>query len=106
MSTTPSDPNLIACHDAGPQTTEADGDELLRMAILSAVAQRGPDKTLCPSEVARGINPADWRQLMPELRRVAIDLAKHQRIAIRQSGVICNPDQPITGPIRLGEAAS
>ncbi len=57
--------------------------------------QRGPEKTICPSEVAREIasgDPEAWRPLMGPIRDCAIDAAKTGRIAIKQGGQPVDPD--------------
>lgn len=73
-----------------------DDDEIAQ--ILTALAQsRGQDKTFCPSEAARALSPDNWRELMPEVRRVAAALP----LVATQKG---RPVDPLTarGPIRLG----
>ena len=57
---------------------------------------RGRGKSLCPSEVAKALSP-DWRPLMPEVRRVAADIAE---IVATQNGVEVDP-RTARGPIRL-----
>ena len=67
-------------------------------AVLMRLAQdRGDDKTFCPSEAARALDPENWRALMPEIRRVAASLS----LKATQRGT---PVNPVTarGPIRLG----
>lgn len=77
-------------------------DEIAR-DILLLCEQRGAGKTICPSEAARSLAPegASWRDLMPEVRRVATVLKAEGRIVITKRG---NPvDDPETaGAIRLG----
>lgn len=68
----------------------------MRAAILDLVLQRGRGKSLCPSEVAKALSP-DWRPLMPEVRRVAADIAE---IVATQNGVEVDP-RTARGPIRL-----
>lgn len=70
-------------------------DEILRLCDA-----RGPDKTICPSEVARGL-VADWRALMPEVRAVAEGLARDGRIAIYRKGEVV-ADHQTGGVIRVG----
>ena len=65
-------------------------------AVLMALARtRGPAKSFCPSEAARRL-AADWRPMMPEVRRVATTLP----LRATQKG---QPVDPVTarGPIRL-----
>lgn len=75
----------------------------LRKAILQAVAARGADKTICPSEVARAASPGGdtWRELMPEVRAEAHRLQADGLIDVTQKG---EPVDPLSaqGPIRLG----
>ncbi|WP_147125942.1 DUF3253 domain-containing protein [Shimia ponticola] len=67
----------------------------LRMALLTLANERAPDKTFCPSEAARRV-AENWRPLMPEVRRIAVELG----LAATQKGVIVDPDKA-RGPIRL-----
>ncbi|ACA14944.1 conserved hypothetical protein [Methylobacterium sp. 4-46] len=64
--------------------------------LLRLVAERGPDKTICPSEVARalgGPHPDGWSPLMQPVRRQAVRLMKEGRIAILRKGrVVPDPD--------------
>ncbi|MDZ4088871.1 MAG: DUF3253 domain-containing protein [Tabrizicola sp.] len=69
----------------------------LREAILDLALQRGRDKSLCPSEVARALEPEDWQALMPEVRRVAGGMPE---IMATQNGVEVDP-VAARGPIRL-----
>ena len=57
--------------------------------LLHLVDERGADKTVCPSEVARalgGPHPDGWGPLMQSVRRVAVALTKAGRIAILRKG--------------------
>ena len=42
--------------------------------ILLMAAERGPLKTICPSDVAREMFPQDWRKHMDDVRLEAIVL--------------------------------
>lgn len=68
----------------------------MRAAILDLALQRGRGKSLCPSEVAKTLS-ADWRALMPEVRRVEAGMP--QIVAV-QGGVEVDP-ATARGPIRL-----
>ena len=77
--------------------------EALAEAITTLARQRGADKTICPSEVARhvaGPKDDDWRPLMDPIKAVAIDLAHAGRIAIKQSDNLADPDR-LTGIYRI-----
>ena len=63
-------------------------------------AQRGPDKTVCPSEIARELFPNNWRKHMPEVRDVAVELQKQGKVSITQKGQAVDVDH-IKGPIRI-----
>jgi hypothetical protein len=84
----------------------AEPDEgAIEAAILSLVAARGPERTVCPSEVARSLaaEEARWRALMPAIRRVAGRLRRAGRLRISQRGREIDPEQA-RGPIRLSQA--
>jgi hypothetical protein len=74
----------------------APDDRAIRAAILDLAIRRGRGKSLCPSEVARAL-ATDWRPLMPEVRRVAADMAE---VEAEQNGLPVDP-QAAKGPIRL-----
>lgn len=72
-------------------------------AILSLVAERGPGKSICPSEAARLVDPADWRAQMDAVRGAAAALAREGVIVATQKG------RPVDiaaakGPVRLAAA--
>ncbi|HIK17118.1 MAG TPA: DUF3253 domain-containing protein [Leptolyngbyaceae cyanobacterium M33_DOE_097] len=71
---------------------EACGPEVIRKVILAKVRSRGLQKTICPSEVARSLNPTDWRALMPLVREVGCELANSGAIVVTQKGVVVNPE--------------
>lgn len=74
-------------------------DSRIAATIIELAQARGAGKTLCPSEAARAL-AKDWRELMPDVRRVAAQLAHEGRIAVYQRGGVV--DAATGGPIRLG----
>lgn len=74
----------------------APDDRAIRAALLDLAIRRGRGKSLCPSEVARAL-AADWRPLMPEVRRVAAGMSEVEAV---QKGLPVDP-QAAKGPIRL-----
>ncbi len=73
-------------------------EELLRLARL-----RGPEKSFCPSEVARAV-ASEWRPLMPLVRQIAGQEISAGRLLATQKG----SEVSITtarGPIRLRQAS-
>ena len=74
-------------------------DEAIQNCLMRLVRDRGPNKTICPSEVARSLEPDNWRDLMPQVRAVGIVLAQSQTIAVTQKGQVVDPANA-KGPIR------
>ena len=65
-------------------------ERAIEAEIIRLTGERGPDSSVCPSEVARAMNP-EWRQLLSAVRRAAIRLSDAGRIDILRKG------QPVTG---------
>jgi hypothetical protein len=91
-----------------PRATE-DSDPLAG-EILRLVAERGPGKSICPSEVARAFaeerrKPSDppdlWRKYLPAVRQQAKNLARQGRISILRKGKPVDPTVPVKGVVRL-----
>ena len=61
---------------------------------------RGPSRSVCPSEVARRVDPHDWRTLLEPTRRAARRLVARGRAVITQQGRIVDPDRA-RGVIRI-----
>jgi len=68
--------------------------------ILFMSSQRGPNKTICPSDVAREMFPGDWRKHMEEIRMEAIILNNDGKVLITQKGINIDTNH-IKGPIRI-----
>lgn len=74
-------------------------DTAIDRALRALLSERGTS-TACPSEVARKLNPSDWRPLMERVRSVAAKLQKRGMVDVYQHG------KPVElagakGPIRL-----
>ena len=80
-------------HQAAPPVAD------IEATILALTAQRGPAKSICPSEVARAFRP-DWQPLLGEVRRAACRLAAGGRIDILRKGHVVAPTG-VKGVIRL-----
>lgn len=74
-----------------PRAIEA---EILRLAGVC-----GPEKSICPSDVARALDP-EWQKLSSAVRRAAIRLAEAGRIDILRKGKRVEP-AGVKGVIRL-----
>nr|WP_237570168.1 DUF3253 domain-containing protein [Mycolicibacterium lacusdiani] len=73
----------------------------LRSAILDMARERGPAKTICPSDAARAVGGEQWRDLMDDARDIARDLARAGDVEITQKGEVLDPDATWRGPIRI-----
>jgi hypothetical protein len=75
-------------------------NEAIRTEILRQCAMRAPNRSICPSEVARALWPSGWREHMDEVRGVGIQLASMSAIQITQRNSVCDPHAEIRGAIR------
>ena len=73
----------------------------IETTLLRLLAARGAGKTICPSEVARVVDPDDWRALMPSVRAAAAKLQSEGKVAVTQRGDMVDPGTA-KGPIRIG----
>jgi hypothetical protein len=72
--------------------------------ILTLIDDRGPDKTICPSEAARALaGEADFRPYMEPVREAAAKLADEGRLEVTQKGEPVRIGN-VKGPIRLGRS--
>jgi len=62
--------------------------------------ERGADKTICPSEVAREMFGENWRTKMQLIRDEAFDLAAKNQVVVTQKGKKIDPGN-FKGPIRI-----
>ena len=76
------------------------GEADIAIEILRQCAARAPDRTICPSEVARTLWPGDWRPHMGVVRAVGNGLATAGKIVITQGGEARIPNASLSGPIR------
>jgi nucleotide-binding universal stress UspA family protein len=76
-------------------------EQRLRTAILDLTRERGPAKSICPSDAARAVGGDDWRDLLEQARDVARDLARTGDVEITQGGDVVDPDATWRGPIRI-----
>lgn len=76
-------------------------DMVIAACVLEMARDRGPGKTICPSEVARRLDPEDWQTLMPRVRAAAAKLADAQKVRVTQGGIEVDA-VTASGPIRIG----
>jgi Protein of unknown function (DUF3253)/Uncharacterized protein conserved in bacteria (DUF2256) len=72
----------------------------LEQAIVTLLDDRAATASICPSEAARLVAPANWEALMEPARAAARRLAAAGRIQITQQGRVVDPAS-IRGPVRL-----
>ncbi len=74
-------------------------DEILRMLLMLKSGE-----SICPSDAARSFG-AKWREMMPAVREVAVDLVRDGTIEVTQQGQVVDIEErnieTIKGPIRL-----
>jgi Protein of unknown function (DUF3253) len=66
----------------------------IEAALLRLTAERGPDKTLDPTEAARalsGDHPDLWGPMMRPIRKAAVALAEQGRLVILRKGKPVDP---------------
>ena len=74
-------------------------DQQLEAAILELLAARAATSTICPSEAARAVGGAEWRDLM-EPARSAARLVDAGQVQVTQGGSVVDP-ATARGPIRI-----
>jgi len=79
-------------------------DFALETAIKELLRERGPGKTICPSEAARRVSPDHWQSLMVQARSAAQRLASRELIVVTQRGRHVEPSLA-KGAIRLKSKA-
>jgi hypothetical protein len=78
--------------------------EAVEASLLRFAAERGPDKTFSPADVARdlgGPHPDGWSPLMTPVRRVAIRLMREGRLVILRKGRPVEDPEELKGVYRL-----
>jgi hypothetical protein len=92
------------CSDACRGMKAGDVDATLEAAILDLLTERGPGKTICPSEAAKLVGGKetrrDWEGLMEPARAAARRLVAKGSIVITQQGKVVDPSTA-KGAIRL-----
>ena len=84
----------------------ADSETLARLEaeLLRAVGAAGPEKTACPTEVARtvgGGHPDQWGPLMQPVRKIVVRLANEGRLIVTRKGKPVDPND-FRGVYRIG----
>jgi hypothetical protein len=92
------------CSDGCRGSKPGEADARLEAAILELLAERGRDKTICPSEAAKAVGGKeerrDWEGLMEPARAAARRLVAAGKIVMTQGGRVVDPSTA-KGAIRL-----
>jgi hypothetical protein len=72
---------------------------ILRQRVIDLATERGPDKTICPSEVAKTFG-SYWRDLMPRVHQVAEQLCAERKLTFEKGGISHGQNRP-SGHYRL-----
>ena len=75
-------------------------DIALEATLRALLHQGARGATICPSEAARIVDPADWQTLMEPARAAARRLVATGEIVITQGGRVVDPSTA-KGPIRI-----
>lgn len=70
-------------------------------AIAQLLAERGPDKSFCPTEIAKRIAAQDWRAKLPA---VHAEVARQHDAGVVRLTWKGAPRQPGDGPYRIRRA--
>ena len=60
--------------------------------LISMLAALPPGKSVSPEEVARACDPEGWRRLLPQLRAVAVGLARQDKLVILRHNKPADPN--------------
>ena len=81
-------------HGLEDTRAKAPYEDEIKASIFRLLAERGPGKTICPSETARDIAGKDekkWRLLMKPIKQVAITLALENQLLLKRKGKPADP---------------
>jgi hypothetical protein len=61
--------------------------------LLDILGQLAPGKSASPEEVARAADPEGWRGRLPQVRAIAVGLARDGRVTILRHNKPADPDK-------------
>jgi hypothetical protein len=61
-------------------------------AIFALLAQAPAGKTVDPMNVAKAVDPENWRRLLPQVRAAAVGLARQEKLVITRHNKPADPD--------------
>jgi hypothetical protein len=74
-------------------------DDQIESTLVAMLKERG-ERSVCPSEVARRIDPSQWRGLLERVRMAGRRLASSGAVEFTQRGRVIDPSIA-RGPIRI-----
>lgn len=89
--------------DAADMSGGGVGGDDLEDRVRAILEEGRPGTTMCPSDVARKLDPDAWRALLPAVRRAAFALADRGIAEVTQRGVVVD-GRAARGAIRLRRA--
>lgn len=81
------------------EPTDAARDDRIA-ATIRALTRKRAESSICPSDVARTIGGATWRNRMDDVRRVTAELADADEVVVTQKGETVRIAEA-TGPVRI-----
>ncbi|WP_293825484.1 DUF3253 domain-containing protein [uncultured Brevundimonas sp.] len=75
----------------------------IETAILNKIASLEPGQSIEPAEVAKTLQPEQWRRMLPKVRAAALGLMRQGRLTITKKGKAVDPDD-FKGVTRLRQA--
>ncbi len=78
--------------DAPLQDAAPPGASPIEETTFALLSEREPGKSICPSEVARAIDPLGWRRMLGQVRGTAVGLARAGRLVITRHGKPVDPN--------------
>jgi hypothetical protein len=95
----------VALGERGPTWWDEPSEEDLEVRAAATVdallTRRGPDRSICPSDVARVVGGASWRRRMDGVRQVVRGLAREGAVVVTRGDEVLAPDGPWRGPVRI-----
>jgi hypothetical protein len=66
--------------------------ESIEATLFALLAGLAPGKSVSPEQVARAADPENWRRRLPQVRGLAVGLARQGRLVITRHGKPADPD--------------
>ena len=70
---------------------------------MAALEARSEGSSICPSEVARAMDPKRWRERLDDVRASTVRLPLAKRVVVTQGGCVVDP-LAARGPVRIRRA--